>query len=245
MSITQMRSADVLLTNPENVVVVRNYCGAEEGIRHAADCAFFVEEGADKDWQGALTSRENGPRALHTACTEKCRYIAPLYMETTHRGVVLSLGEYNGRDDSDFYATFWNEEKGAPEKYTYASTRGWTYPNHASVDATDDVKAKYRAWQDMVAVRAQEARDAKYAADAAAAAKAAAEAAQTRDEVADARKKLNSDVTVTKGTGKKKVTILGRLFWVGVSGTGKSARAGVRDDKGVVTWTTLDKVVFT
>lgn len=65
----------------------------------------------------------------------------------THVGLVLSLGEDNGYDDSDFWAIVWDPQKGQTERITYASTRGWTYDLGASIDATDEVKAAYAAKQ--------------------------------------------------------------------------------------------------
>lgn len=70
----------------------------------------------------------------------------PLYMKTTHRGLVLNTYERNGYDDSDFYATVWNVEKGKPQDICYASTRGWTYANGAVIDATPEVRALYDAY---------------------------------------------------------------------------------------------------
>ncbi len=61
----------------------------------------------------------------------------------TYEGCVLSLGENNGYDDSDFFAVVWDHAKGATDRIIYASTRGWTYDLNASVDATDEVKALY------------------------------------------------------------------------------------------------------
>ena len=66
-----------------------------------------------------------------------------LYMRTTHVGKVISLREHNGYSDSDYYALVWNDETNSTEEIEYATTRGWTYPNGASVDATEEVKAKY------------------------------------------------------------------------------------------------------
>ncbi|MGW9069251.1 hypothetical protein ACWGQT_07375 [Streptomyces yangpuensis] len=57
-------------------------------------------------------------------------------------GAVLRLRERNGYDDSDFYATVWNEEAQAVEEVYYATTRGWTYHNGAHIDATHDVIEK-------------------------------------------------------------------------------------------------------
>ena len=79
----------------------------------------------------------------------ECSKRPPLYMKTTHVGLVIDpSGEYNGRDDSDFYALVWDPERKQPEKYVYATTRGWTYANSAAFDATPEVLAAYRAWRD-------------------------------------------------------------------------------------------------
>ena len=66
--------------------------------------------------------------------------------EVTYEGAVLQLRERNGYDDSDFYAVVWDEEHQCVTSTQYATTRGWTYPNSAQVDATDEVIAKARAW---------------------------------------------------------------------------------------------------
>ena len=68
------------------------------------------------------------------------------YHEVTYEGAVLATGEYNGYDDSDFYADVWDEATNAVKRVTYATTRGWTYLNGASVDATPEVKAKAAAF---------------------------------------------------------------------------------------------------
>jgi hypothetical protein len=60
---------------------------------------------------------------------------------------VLALGEHNRHDDSDFYAVAWDAEKGESREVGYATTRGWTYNNSASVDATPEVLAAYAAYR--------------------------------------------------------------------------------------------------
>src|SRR4051794_1476976 len=55
-----------------------------------------------------------------------------------YEGAVLGTWERNGYDDSDFYALVWDGEQ--VTSVQYATTRGWTYHNGASVDATDEVK---------------------------------------------------------------------------------------------------------
>lgn len=44
---------------------------------------------------------------------------------------------------------------GKTQKVEYATTRGWTYPNRAEVDATDEVKAAYQAWKTARAAKAK------------------------------------------------------------------------------------------
>lgn len=81
-----------------------------------------------------------------------------IFVHTTHHGLVLDDRERNGYDDSDFYAVVWNAEKGEPENIEYGTTRFWTYPAGATVDATDEVRALYESWLEA---RAAEARYAK------------------------------------------------------------------------------------
>jgi hypothetical protein len=69
-----------------------------------------------------------------------------IVMVDKFHGKVLSQREMNGYDDSDFYATVWDDEKDAPREIVYASTRGWTYSCGCTIDATDEVFAKYDAW---------------------------------------------------------------------------------------------------
>jgi hypothetical protein len=69
-------------------------------------------------------------------------------METTFVGKVLELRERNGYHDSDFFATVWDDEQKKPREIEYATTRGWTYPNGADIDATPEVKAAYAAYSE-------------------------------------------------------------------------------------------------
>ena len=79
----------------------------------------------------------------------------PLYLETTYIGLVLAVGERNGYDDSDFYATVWNPTTKSPFNVEYGTTRAWTYPNHAEVDATPEVIAAYNEYRRVQADKAQ------------------------------------------------------------------------------------------
>lgn len=81
----------------------------------------------------------------------------PIFVETTHVGLVLGIGEQNGYDDSDFYATVWNPVTGSPDRIQYGTTRAWTYPNHAEVDASPEVQAAYQAYLDAAADKARQA----------------------------------------------------------------------------------------
>ena len=72
------------------------------------------------------------------------------YMKTEWQGCVLNTGEYNGYHDSDFYAVVWDAEKQDARRVVYASTRGWSYPNSAVVDATPEVIAEWKAWGERV-----------------------------------------------------------------------------------------------
>lgn len=134
--------------------VVTNYPGHEAGrVRHSRECPYRGEAAYD---------RENGPECPTYPETSawrpgeyECGIARPLYMKITHEGCVLSTGEYNGRDDSDFYAVVWSAEAGRPVEVTYASTRGWTYPNSAVVDPTPEVEAAYEAYRAKYAAEAR------------------------------------------------------------------------------------------
>jgi len=143
-----------------------------------------------------------------------------IWMVETHQGLVLATGEYNGYDDSDFYAVVWNEAAGHTERVTYASTRGWTYPNGAAVDATDEVKAKYAA---RCATITAELR----------ARNAAAEAAKP------AKGRRARTVRNVKGKNAIEAGVTGTVFWVGQDSYGKSyygaapkMRVGFKADDG-------------
>lgn len=56
-------------------------------------------------------------------------------------GRVVSLREMNGYHDSDFYATYQSDH--GFNEIEYATTRGWTYANGASIDATPEVAERY------------------------------------------------------------------------------------------------------
>jgi hypothetical protein len=65
-----------------------------------------------------------------------------VFVRTFAIGCVLHTWERNGYDDSDFFAIYWNEATQSVESIQYATTRGWTYANSATIDATPEVIEK-------------------------------------------------------------------------------------------------------
>lgn len=129
------------------------------------------------------------------------------WTKETHVGHVLSEYERNGYDDSDFYATYWDAEKGEPVTVQFATTRGWTYPLLATrVDATPEVRAAYDAWR---AVKLEEQR----------VAAAAKEAATPR-----IGKTVEVTVPVTRGKSKCAAGERGEVFWLGKDGFARGDR---------------------
>jgi ribosomal protein L24 len=61
-------------------------------------------------------------------------------------GCVLSTREYNGYHDSDFYATVWDEEAGCVREIEDGTTRAYAPSKYHRADASDEVRAKARAW---------------------------------------------------------------------------------------------------
>lgn len=149
----------------------------------------------------------------------------PEFYDVTFEGAVLGIYERNGYDDSDFFATVWDDDQGAVREVQYATTRGWTYNNSASVDATDEVKAKARAWFEPKFAGFRAAR---------ATAEAATPAKGKRVKVVKGRK-------VPVGTE-------GTVFWEGEDryardyGLGKPRRVGFKDDAGAKWFTAASNV---
>lgn len=160
----------------------------------------------------------------------------PLYFARTHIGLVLELGEYNMYDDSDFYAIVWDTAKQRPREVGYATTRGWSYPNGASVDATPEVRAAYLAFRERLRIEAEAriAEERRIEAEQRAALNAKIQDA--RSQVAHLRGK---QVMVRRGKAKG---TRGELFWIGASHSGKTLRVGIRAPDGAATWTTSDNV---
>jgi hypothetical protein len=155
------------------------------------------------------------------------------YHDVTYAGAVLATGEINGYDDSDFTATVWDEDSGTVKTIVYASTRGWTYLNGASVDATPEVRLKAAAYYAKVNLASR--------------LNAAAAAAST-----PAVGKL---VKVVKGRKVAKGTE-GTVIWVGEGkyygpvpryrstawSTKGALRIGLKDAEGTVHWTAASNV---
>jgi len=89
--------------------------------------------------------KERGP-----TCTDRCRHYNPVVLKKSYEGCVLGTYERNGYNDSDFFAIVWDEESQTVKHVEYATTRGWTYPNSASVDATPETIEKARCFQEKV-----------------------------------------------------------------------------------------------
>jgi len=234
--------------------IVRDYRGHEEGITHGAKCPHhrLVSAGKDKTFTPecvVVEYRAAEQLGSGSACVlldpttgeskglaedlgidkyrDACTRHGALYMETTHKGLVLSTGERNGYHDSDFTATVWDADKGEPSTLVYGSTRGWTYPNHATPDATPEVREAYDAW---LAARAEEARIAD--------AKAREEAAK-ENALAPVK---GQPAVVVKGR-KVPVGTEGTVVWLGEGNYGM--RCGIKDATGEVHWTAASNVART
>lgn len=113
----------------------------------------------------------------------------------TYEGRVLYTGERNYRDDSDFYALVWDDESESVKEVGYATTRGWTYGNYATIDATPEVLDKAKNYYAKLLFERL---------------KAAA--------AADARTpKVGKTVKVVKGR-KVPLGTVGEVFWTGEGG---------------------------
>ena len=89
--------------------------------------------------------RETDPGATLVPNSER-DWGHPIWVRTEWQGLVLDKGEINGYDDSDFFAVVWDPEAGCTRNVEYASTRGWTYCNSATIDATPEVRAAAEAY---------------------------------------------------------------------------------------------------
>lgn len=113
-------------------MAIEMMCSENEYKAHPNDSNYYISDVWSKEVDRQMTSQGKKPFLI--------------YMHRTHIGVVLRTGEHNYYDDSDFYAIVWNIEKGQPEEIEYASTRGWTDPNRAIVDATPEIVETYNSY---------------------------------------------------------------------------------------------------
>ena len=142
------------------------------------------------------------------------------YQQTiSHEGAVLGTYERNMRDDSDFHAIYWNPEKQEPGDTIYATTRGWTYENHATVDATPEVWTEFH---EFLAGRLK---------------------ALILDRIwREARTiEIGKEVIVIKGRKIARGTI-GRVFWQGAGAGMTAQRIGIETPDGEKLFTAASNV---
>lgn len=126
MSISRMVSDEHYEKDPTDITPISDYPGWNTGkVSHSYNCPHYDNRTVEK---------------FTDECNKFCRLVGPLYMHETHKGVVLGIREANYYDDSDFYAIVWDEKVQEVREIQYATTRAWTYPNTASVDATECVR---------------------------------------------------------------------------------------------------------
>jgi hypothetical protein len=189
----------------------------------------------ESSWHGATARDERHNYSYRLLCGIQ-------WEETEHVGAVLSEGHESCQIMSDvwgdrYFALVWDFEENAPRKVTLQIVdwqlgsascpvrREWDRWHHsATVDATDEVRALYAAWQDAQA-EADTLRRFK------------ANLAEAEAEANEVRK--GSRVEVFKGRKVPKGTV-GECFWVGNGNYGP--RCGIRDDDGETHWTALSNV---
>ena len=137
----------------------------------------------------------------------------------SHEGAVLGTYERNMRDDSDFHAIYWNPEKQEPGDTIYATTRGWTYENSATVDATPEVWTEFH---EFLAGRLK---------------------ALILDRIwREARTiEIGKEVIVIKGRKIARGTI-GRVFWQGAGAGMTAQRIGIETPDGEKLFTAASNV---
>lgn len=142
-------------------------------------------------------------------------------LQDTFHGCVLSLRERNLYHDSDFFATVWDNKHQCAYEILYASTRFWSYPCAAIVDATDEVKKLYADWcadkQIKWNVYDQEC---KY--------------------YIPKEGKLAKSLT-TRGKAKN---LEGEIFWIGKSQYTGEQTVGIRNNEGRKAYVALDRVLL-
>ena len=74
------------------------------------------------------------------------------------RGLVIRESECNGYHDSDFFAHWFDPKTGEHGSYMFGSTRGWTYANGCTVDASAEVREAHDKWRDRAKERSRKLR---------------------------------------------------------------------------------------
>ncbi len=186
MAIRMMVSKQNYEANPVGVELVHNYSGAEANrIMHDYNCPNYHSK-------RAITYEEQFKK--FDDCLDGCHEHGPLYMRTTHVGMVIETRERNGYDDSDFYAIVWNPETRQTETVEYATTRGWSYPNHATVDASPEVIAEVTAYRNELVRKENE-----------------------REENARVKIPLKGKTVKVIAGRKLPIGTIGDVFWIGVN----------------------------
>jgi len=230
------QAAGLVAGDEGHVRKVVDYPGHEECVRHHPDCKRGKAMIANREAQPHHTTNNGVPCVtamepvtgrvpMHLDC-EGCFYVEPIYLQATYIGATIEDREINGYDDSDFYAVVWDAAKGEPAKVFYGTTRGWTYPAGCHVDATPEVLAAYRGWQQAQANQARAAQQAREA-------KAQAERDTRTAEYRRVAALKGRQVEIQSGNNKGK---RGTLYWIGYSQSGMSVRVGVRQSNGDMLW---------
>lgn len=134
----------------------------------------------------------------------------------TYVGAVLDTREYNGYNDSDFYAVVWDDTQGIIE-VEYGSTR-YHSDSYATADATAEVVEKANRWASEKLNYICPMYSAKRA---------------------EKKIEVGSEVVVCKG---RKVAhgFAGRITWVGMTKFGKRVR--IQPAKGEAVFTAIENV---
>ncbi len=142
--------------------------------------------------------------------------------ERDFTGCVLSLREYNGYSDSDFFATVWDEEQGCVREIFDGTTRAYAPTKYHKADASPAIIAKALVWY----VQNPQVR---------ATAKAGLEAKRG--------KVSNGDQVVVEAGRKLPLGTQGKVFWMGQDAFSRNAiRVGLVLADGSKVFTALGNV---
>jgi len=108
--------------------------------------AIAVEHSSECSHKSSHSNPDSSIRELNPDCVTGEKSCRIGYVVETFKGKVISKREKNGYHDSDFFATVVTSENPIELKsIAYATTRGWTYFNSASIDASEELQAKVEA----------------------------------------------------------------------------------------------------